>query len=278
MLFMPSIVRDLPTMKAVHFPVFEVITPVTGVSFEVRGLTVAQESALYESAVSQQKYISMINQTLFECIENKVAPYDTLEGFEKNLTESDRYALMYGVLVSTYGDEIETTVVCRNCGKENKIKVKLSEYMTIEPYKGRENIFDKELEVVLPISKYKAVIKMPTLWDERQVNLLKNIDRDILTKMSLYTMVKKLIIPGSETKPDGSVVENNYVVDKTVEIYSVINNLPAKDNKTILKAWKDNFDKYKIDFKIDGNCSQCNTEFKQTINIGQELFRLLSEI
>ena len=135
MLFMPSVVRDLPTMKSVHFPVFEVITPVTGVSFEVRGLTVAQESALYESAVSQQKYISMINQTLFECIENKVAPYDTLEGFEKNLTESDRYALMYGVLVSTYGDEIETTVVCRNCGKENKMKIKLSEYMTIEQYK-----------------------------------------------------------------------------------------------------------------------------------------------
>ena len=74
------------------------------------------------------------------------------------------------------------------------------------------------------------------------------------------------------------MVENNYVVDKNVEIYGIINNLPAKDNKTILKTWKDNFDKYKIDFKVEGNCSSCNAEFKQTINIGQELFRLLQEI
>lgn len=275
---MPNVVRDLPTMRPVHFPVFEVVTPVTGVSFNVRGLTVAQESALYESAVSQQKYISMINQTLFECIENKEPPYDTLEGFEKHLSESDRYALMYGVLVSTYGDEIEINFRCPSCGKEHKEKIKLPENMTIENYRGNEDIFNKEVVVTLPISGYKAVLKMPTLWDERQINLLKNIDRDVLTKMSLYTMVKKLIMPGTEVGPDGSTIEKEYAVDKSVEIYGIINNLPAKDNKTILKEWKNTFDKYKIDFKVDCICSQCSNEWKPTINIGQELFRLLSEI
>ena len=279
MFFMPNVVRDLPTMKSVHFPVFEVITPVTGVSFNMRGLTVAQESALRDSLVSLPKRLAMINQTLFECAEDKRPPYDTLEGFERNLTSGDRSALIYGMFVTTHGEEQTYKFRCPRCGKEFDMKLRLSDFIKIKSYEGNENLLEKEVTVVLPVSGYKAVLRMPTLYDERQANLVRNVDKDIVDKMSSYIIVKKLIVPGKEKDPaTGETIESEYVIDKTVEIYSTITKLPFSDNKVMFQTWKDNFGKYDVEVEVENTCPDCGNEFKNQLSLYDEFFRLCSTL
>lgn len=276
---MPNVVRDLPTMKSVHFPVFEVITPVTGVSFNMRGLTVAQESALRDSLVSLPKRLAMINQTLFECAEDKRPPYDTLEGFERNLTSGDRSALIYGMFVTTHGEEQKYKFKCPRCGKEFELTLRLSDYVKINAYKGNENLLEKEVTVTLPVSGYKAVLRMPTLWDERQANMVRNVDKDIVEKMSSYIIVKKLIVPGTTIDPaTKEKVESEYVIDKTVEIYSTINTLPFSDNKKMFQTWKDNFGKYDVEVEVNNTCPDCGNEFKNPLSLYDEFFRLCSTL
>ena len=137
-------VKDLPTMKKFTFPVYEVVTPVTGRHFFVRAMTVAQESSIRESSVSDTKRLDIISRVLFECIEDKQPPFDTFEGFEKNLAHEDRAALMFGLAVSTYGDKQEYNLKCPKCGADIKGSFSLPEIVDLTMYDGDEDLLKKE--------------------------------------------------------------------------------------------------------------------------------------
>ena len=273
MLFMPNVVKDLPTMKTIRFPVFEVITPISGLSVSVRGMTVAQESVIRESSTTARKMESITNQIIFECIENKVPPYDTLEGFEKTFSVIDKIALSYGILVTSYGDKQKFMLQCPNCGKTHEAEIELSKYVKITNYEGNEDLIEKEITVDLPVSKYKAVIKIPTLYDRRILNITRGVSEDVLSKMEKYLIIKKLIVTGTEKTQEGELVEKEYLIDKLVDIYSTMNNLPTLDNKVVFDAWMDNFDKYGVTVEIPDTCPSCQTEYDASISIMMELFR-----
>lgn len=274
MLFMiQNGMRDLPTMVPIKFPVFEVITPVAGYGVSVRGMTVAQESVVRESSTTSAKMDSITNQIIFECIENKVPPYDTLEGFEKSFSVIDKIALCYGILVTSYGDTQKFMLQCPNCGKSHEAEVVLSNHVKITNYDGDDNLLQKEITVELPVSGYKAVIKIPTLFDRRVLNLTKGVTDEVISKMEKYLIVKRLIIPGTEIAPDGSTITKEYTVDKLMEIYSTMSNLPTLDNKVIFDAWNDNFDKYGIVVEIPEVCPSCGYDYNASVSIMMELFR-----
>lgn len=262
-------------MKKFTFPVYEVVTPVTGKHFFVRAMTVAQESLIRESVVSDAKRLSIINQIIFECIEDKQPPYNTMEGFEKNLTNEDRAALMFGLAVSTYGEKQDYSLKCPKCGADVKGSFLLPEIVELNMYDGDEDLLNKEITVELPVSKYKAVLRIPTLYDERVLTLTKGISKEVIAKMGNYLVVKKLIIPGVETSKDGESIEKEYVVDKVIEIYSTLNNLPARDSKYIFKQWTELLGKYSITLKLPAYCASCGEEFTETIDPLMEFFRIM---
>lgn len=268
-------VKDLPTMKKFTFPVYEVVTPITGNHFFVRAMTVAQESMIRESVVSDSKRLSIINQILFDCIEDKQPPFNTLEGFEKNLSSEDRAALLFGLAVSTYGEKQDYDVKCPKCGAQIKGTFLLPEIVELNMYNGDEDLLNKEVTIELPVSKYKAVLKIPTLYDERMILLTKGISKEVLAKMGNYIVIKKLIIPGVETDKNGETTEKEYVVDKAIDIYSTMNNLPARDSKFVFKQWNDLLGKYNITLKLPIYCSSCGEESTETIDPLMEFFRVM---
>lgn len=120
----------------IDYPVYTVVLPQTGVTFNVRGLTVAEVSKLKTSMTTPAKSTDLINNLLWKCLEDKPKGYDTFEGFMKGITLKDREALIYAMYVTTFGDEREFNTACNNCGAERVLRLKLSDMFSITPYEG----------------------------------------------------------------------------------------------------------------------------------------------
>ena len=263
-------------MKKFTFPVFEVVTPHTNHSFTVRSMTVDQESVIKESSVSPVKFDTIVSQTIFDCIENKEPPFTTLEGFEKNLTGRDREALIFGLVIASYGETQKYSYKCPNCGKEFEVEINLAENADVKIYDGNEDLVNKEITIDLPVSKYQAIVKLPSLWESKNIYNIKGVDKSLLDKMSEFNIVKKMIIPGTEVDKDtGEVKERNYVVDKLLDIYNTIKGLPARDRKAIQNSVIDLYGKYGVNVNVPTVCPSCGHEFETRLDVVQELFRLL---
>lgn len=269
-------IKDLPAIKQFTFPQFEVITPHTGHSFLVRSMTVSQESVLKESAVSPTKALSIVNQTIFECIENKEAPFNSLDGFEKNLSMVDRVALMYGLIIATYGETQKMNLTCPACDKSFEINANLTANTEVKLYQGKENFIDKTVQIELPASKYKVVLKVPTLYDEKTFSLAKGVSKELMNKIDDYLIIKQLIVPAIETLDNGEKVEKEMVINNILEIYTTICKLPARDRRFIYESWNDIFGGYGVNVSIPTICPDCGRETKIQLNVVEELFRQLA--
>lgn len=118
------------------YPEFTVVTPQMGNSYSVRCLNVSEVSRLKTSATTPSKATDLINRTLWEAIVARppeITDYDT---FLRMTTLRDREALIYGLYISTFGDEREFRVSCDSCNTERTLKVKLSNMFSITPYPG----------------------------------------------------------------------------------------------------------------------------------------------
>jgi len=280
--------KDLPKFEDFQFPTFEVVTPHSKLHLTVRSLTVAQEERLRESALTAAKATALLNQTVFECITDKEPPIDTLINFERNISIVDREALLYGILVASYGEEQEFNITCSTCSYNYTVKENITENVDIKLYDGRENLIEKTVEVELPISKYKAILCLPTLKDEREFANSKGISQDILRRADSYIIMKELHIPQKQTQAkqqpaDGETEKptptNNddkkYLVVKNVfEIYSYMRSLPSRDKVAIRKAWNDAFGDYGISLLVRGTCPNCGRSEENPVSLIAELFRL----
>ena len=268
--------RDLPAMKKFDFPKYEVITPHTKHSFLIRSMTVNQENVLKESSVSASRALSIVNQTLFDCIEDKEAPFNTLEGFEQNLTMVDRTALIYGLIIATYGETQKLSYTCPNCGNRIEVEVNIPENTTVSMYEGNEPIITRRDVIELPVSKYKVVLGVPTLKDEKIFSLSKGVSKEVMNKVDDYLIVKKLIVPGTETSATGTELTQEYSIDNIFDIYTTVCQLPARDRKAIYNTWSENFGDYGVKVNIPIVCTACRTENESRMNVVEELFRQLS--
>ena len=190
------------------------------------------------------------------------------------LTYRDREALIFGLVVASYGSEQKYTYKCPNCGREFEVNINLEANADVKVYDGTEDLINKEITVELPISKYKAILKLPTLFDSKSIYNIKGVDKSVLDKMSEFNIVKKLIVPGTEVdKATGEVKESEYLIDKLVDVYTTIKKLPARDRKAIEKAVMDVYGNYKITISIPTVCPSCGNEFETGLDVTQELFR-----
>lgn len=271
--------RDIPKFEDVQFPTFEVVTPHSGLNLTVRSLSVSQEERLKESSLSPAKATALLNQIIYECVTEKNKPIENLFNFEKNISLVDREAIVYGILVASYGEEQEFNITCSSCGHMYEIKENITENVEMKMYEGKENLITKNEEVELPISKFKAVLCLPTLYDEREFATSKGVSQDILRKADSYIIVKELhALKKREKTPDGKVDEDEdkkYLVVKNVfEIYSFMRNMPARDKTAIRKAWNDAYGDYGLRLKVRGVCPNCGRPEEFPVSLMAELFRL----
>ena len=166
--------------------------------------------------------------------------------------------------------------ICPNCGKEFEVEINLAENADVKIYDGNEDLVNKEITIDLPVSKYQAIVKLPSLWESKNIYNIKGVDKSLLDKMSEFNIVKKMIIPGTEVDKDtGEVKERNYVVDKLLDIYNTIKGLPARDRKAIQNSVIDLYGKYGVNVNVPTVCPSCGHEFETRLDVVQELFRLL---
>lgn len=266
--------KQAPKFDSFEFPVFEVITPHTNYHLKVRSLTVAQEEMLKTSAVSTLNMISLINQVVFECIQEKPEAIATLDTFERGLTVTDRETILYGMLIASYGENQKFTIQCPSCGNIYDVDGSLTDNAEIKLYEGKEELLKKNTTITLPISKYKAVLTIPTIRDEKSFTASKGISQDVVKKADSYLICKELQAPSSTTKENGEVDVKYFSIDNIFEIYAKMRELPARDRKTLTDSWTENYGSYGVTVKIPALCPVCTTRTESTLSMLGELFRL----
>jgi hypothetical protein len=122
----------------IEYPEYTVVTPQTGMTFQVRSLTVAEVNKLKASGTTPSSSTELINKTLWGAITSPPQEIKSYEDFLKLTTLKDREAVIYGMYVMTFGDERDFNVVCSECGADRQLKIHMSDMFSMTPYPGTD--------------------------------------------------------------------------------------------------------------------------------------------
>ncbi len=262
---------DLPKINEFELPKWLVITPHTKHNVSMKSLLVQQEETLKSSALSTVKMLELINKIVYDCIDERKAPFDNIENFMKNITMADRETLIFGLVVASYGEEQDFNVTCNACSKTFTEKSNLVQNLEINLYNGKEPMLKKDVDVVLPVSKATAVLRMPTLWDEYIFANSKGISQEVIRKADDYLVVKALKLPAKDSKDPEK--NTTVIMDNVFDIYAQMRSMPARDRKTIYKAWTENFGEYGTKVLIPTLCPHCGNRGEMNVSMISEMFR-----
>ena len=119
----------------IKYPTYTVTCPQTGFVFDVRSLNVAEVSTVKTSLTVPAKAASLINKAIWDVLESKPEFIKTFDEFKKAVTLRDREALLYGLYVATFDDEVEFEIGCSTCGaKQPPLKTLMSKLFGINLY------------------------------------------------------------------------------------------------------------------------------------------------
>lgn len=255
----------------IKYPEYEVITPQTGLSYNVRSLNVQEEENLKGSLISPAKINEHLNKCLFDAITKKPDSIPNYDTFLKKTTLKDRDALLYGLYHITYEDIRNYDVTCSTCRREYPVTVSASSTFNMLPYPQGENILKKETQVELPVSKgVFAYIKQPTLFDEiaafRTVGSAAG-NTDILTET--------LIISKFQHNPTEG---DTLVYTDREDIVDAYKTLPARDKRQIFDSYNEEFGKYGISLKMMSRCVHCGEQEEIDIDLVSNFFRMVYSV
>ena len=252
------------------YPEYEVITPQTRLSFNVRTLNVQEEERMKGSLITPTKITEHLNKCIYESITKKPDTIKDYDAFLRSVTLKDRDALLYGLYHITYEEIRNYEVSCGSCGKKYSVTVKASSTFNFKAYPGKENIINKRVKIDLPTSKgVSATIKQPSLFDEifalRELSSVPGSNIDIITET--------LIIEKFEQDIEKQV--EPVVYSDKQDIIDAYRSLPAKDKREIHSKYMENFGKYCIELKMSSYCPNCGVEEVVDIDLVENFFRNL---
>ncbi len=251
------------------YPEYEVITPQTKLSFNVRSLNVQEEENLKGSLLSPHKVTEHLNKAIYDCITSKPEHIKDFETFLKSVTLKDRDALLYGLYHVTYEEIRNYDITCGSCGRDYPVTVKASDTFSYEAYPG-ENILKHKVKVPLKISKgVTAVIKQPTLKDE--ISSIKSLGNRPGSSSSLINEI--LIIDSFEQ--DIPEQADPLVYKDKVDILDAYKTLPSRDKKVIFESYMKEFGNYGIFLKMRTNCIHCGNDEVIDIDLVSNFFRMV---
>ena len=120
------------------YPEYEVITPQTNLSFNVKTLNVQEEERLKGSLVTPQKVTEHLNKCIYESIVEKPKSIEDFETFLRTCTLKDRDALLYGLYHITYEEIRNYDVVCSSCRKDYPVTISASDTFSFTPYPHKD--------------------------------------------------------------------------------------------------------------------------------------------
>jgi len=252
----------------IAYPEYEVITPQTKLSYTVRTLKVNEEERMKASLITPSKITEHLNKCIFEAIVKKPESIKDFKLFLKSTTLKDREALLYGLYHITYEEIRNYDIRCGSCKKDYPVTVKASEIFNINPYPGND-ILDKKVRVLLPISKITCTLKQPTLQDELDsIRSLAGSPGFTMDSLSETLIIDKL----EQEIPDNT--EPMTIVEK-MDIITGYQDLPAKDKRSIYEKYNEEFGQFNITLKMKSFCIHCGTEEVSTIDLVENFFRMV---
>jgi len=213
-----DILKELPTDTAVEVDLPSECRVYNledpGAPITVRPMTFEDEKAL----VSARKDQDPVNLVLQRCTTNiKIA----------DLLSMDKLYLIMKLREISYGDDYNTLLVCSHCKAENPTTVKLSQ-LNVNPV---PDDFQDPVTVTLPVINKEAKVRLPRVRDERV----------LMDSEEALNQIWRF------------VVEIDGHTDKSI-IAAVVDKLPLKDVRTVLKAIKTD---YGVDTKVKFECTNC---------------------
>lgn len=253
----------------IKYPEYEVITPQTGYTFNVRSLNVQEEENLKGSLVSAAKINEHLNKCIFDAITKKPEKIKDYNTFLKSTTLKDRDALLYGLYHITYEEIRNYDITCSSCSKTFPVTVKASSTFSMNSYPEGDSILTKEKSVELPISKGVFVtIKQPTLYDEMHtLNSVGMANTDLLTET--------LIISKFQQNPETG---DTVIYSDREDILDAYRSLPAKDKRFIYDQYREEFGQYGISLKMQTTCPHCVTQDIVDIDVVANFFRMVYSV
>ena len=255
----------------IKYPEYEVITPQTGLSFNVRSLNVQEEERLKGSLLTPAKINEHLNKCLFDACTKKPGGIVNYDDFLKKTTLKDRDALLYGLYHITYEEIRNYDVTCGACRKDYPVTVQASSTFNMNSYPGKD-VLTKEILVNLPISKgVTATIKQPSLFDEMVA--LKSMGPGVGVNMDLLT--ETLILVKFQHTPEGS---DTVVYSNREDVMDAYKSLPSKDKREIYKQYKNGFGQYGITLRMNSTCQHCGNDEVMDIDLVENFFRMVHSV
>ena len=174
-----------------------------------------------------------------------VGGYKAWENIIKDLYVGDQDQMLISLRKISWGDEVEVSHKCPNCGRELKTSLSIDELPT-KPFSGV-----RELEFSLPrgFKDKKGVVHK-----EGTLRLPKGIDREILIPVAKNNKAK------ADTVMLTRVCKFN---DMTVD-EDIISSLSMVDREYLIKLLQENL--FGIIPNIDISCPDCGVEFTASLN------------
>ena len=228
-------------------PVYSVVLPQSGDTYDVRSMTVAEVNKLKTSLITPSKATATVDDMLWECLSSKPAHVTDKKKFKKSITTLDREALLYALYETTFGDDRDFSVGCGSCGHEQLVKITLSKIFSMNIYPGASSLkksyevakilgeadIDPEIEKSMEkdrITQNVAISDYVETEEDRAKKLIMGIDinkeddDDGMTMMGLPKSTPTEVKFVDENKsqstdldsPDGTVQNADYIITKRV--------------------------------------------------------------
>jgi len=254
----------------IKYPEYEVITPQTGLSYNIRSLNVQEEERLKGSLLSPVKVNEHLNKCIYEALTKKPERITTYDSFLKNTTLKDRDALLYGLYHITYEEIRNYDVFCMSCRRQYPVTVKASSTFNMNPYPGGDDILKKEVNETMPVSKVTAFFKQPTLFDE-----MIHFQGGGITPDNMDLLMETLIITKFQYQPDEG---DTVVYSDREDIIDAYKSLPARDKRAIYNRFREEFGKYGITLRMVSTCIHCGKTEEIDIDLVDNFFRMVHSI
>jgi len=255
----------------IKYPEYEVHTPQTNLSYNVRSLNVQEEERLKGSLLSAIKVNEHLNKCIYESITKKPEEIKDYDTFLKRTTLKDRDALLYGLYHITYEEIRNYDITCVSCRKEYPVTVKASSTFNMNSYPSND-ILTKVVQIELPISKgVSAYIGQPTLFDEmaalKSMSVVTGTNMDILTE----TLILKKFQQNPEKGDTNIYTDREHVMDAYMS-------LPSKDKRIIYARYREEFGQYGISLRMLATCIHCGNQDEIDIDLVENFFRMVHSI
>lgn len=270
---------------------YHIILPISGYSASVRGMTIAEQDYLKNSAESETELLERLRRTIYNCIQQSSIKM-TYDQFLANTESSEVSILLFGIMIKTFGKLKNFEYVCNKCESKNSItNFPIEDFVTIHsdevkaifqnietnPEEAFSNSKLKIYKKRIRLNDSKLVVELGfnSLYKDTKLERLFNKEEKELSLYTVMTILNALYIPIFDENNKNRIV--SYAEVKAPrQMFNFLMKITKNDKDEIIKTVEEELKKYRITYETEQVCSNCGNrqqiEFSPIENFFLALF------